>query len=228
MRVRDAIWREIVRSYTLWLIVVALVFVGLGLLPDDFSRLFWIPIAILVCSIPCGILVARSICPQCAFQFHDIGFRLVRGNPQRRIDRCPGCHLDLDTEISEVTPRPPAASPPMIHTPFLLGFGMVMVPAVVYLTNQDPEPLGAEPALVLLGSLGAAGATFAFHRSARDRRFPSLLVAPVCGAVSAVVFYSALGLLYHGLSLYSALFSALVLAVLAAWICPRRFGVGTA
>jgi hypothetical protein len=223
MRVRDAIWKEIVRASTIWLIVVALVFVGLELLPDNFSRLFWIPIAIIVISIPSAFL-AGSNCPQCAFSLYGLGFRLRFGDPRRRINHCPGCGLDLDTDLSQVVRRQPAARPPMIHIPFLLGFGMVMAPAVLYLTNNDPKPSGAEPALVLLGSIGAASATFAFHRIAKDRHFSSALVAPGCGAICAVVFYTALSLLYHGVHLYAAIFLALALTVLLAWLCPRSLG----
>ena len=227
MRVRDAIWNEIVRSYTIWLIVAAFVFVGLEFLPDDFSRLIWVPVAILVFSIPCAILVARSACPRCKFPLHNMGLRLRTGNIQRRINSCPGCGLDLDMDISAVSPDGAGSSQVTIRAPFFLAFGMVMVPAVLFLTNNDPHPLGAEPALVFLGLIGAVSAAFAFHRSARECQFPSVLVEPTCGAVCAVVFYSALSLLYHGLWLYAAICLALVLAVVVAWICPRIFGSST-
>ncbi len=98
MNIRDALWTKIVRSYLCWAGVCVLVFASFALLPKDFSRIIWIPLACLAIAIPYGLLMARIVCPHCDYPFVKIGFlRIKLGNSKYRINHCPHCGAGLDT-----------------------------------------------------------------------------------------------------------------------------------
>jgi len=98
MKLRNALWAEIVRSHLCWLGACLLVFAGLALLPKDFSRIIWIPLACLAIAIPYGLLVGRIVCPLCEYPFYKVGFfRIKFGSGKYRINYCPHCGVSLDT-----------------------------------------------------------------------------------------------------------------------------------
>jgi hypothetical protein len=77
--------------------VCVLVFAGLAFLPKDFSRIIWIPLALLAIAIPYGLLMARIVCPLCEYPFVKIGFFRIRfGSRKYRINHCPHCGTGLD------------------------------------------------------------------------------------------------------------------------------------
>jgi|APAra7269096979_1048534.scaffolds.fasta_scaffold33293_3 hypothetical protein len=98
MKIRDVLWARILRSYLYWGGVCVFVMVGLALLPKDFSRIIWIPLACLAIAIPYGLLMARIVCPLCEYPFVKIGFlRIKFGSGKYRINHCPHCGVGLDT-----------------------------------------------------------------------------------------------------------------------------------
>ena len=110
MNIRDALWAQIVRSYLQWISVCVLVFAGLAFLPRDFSRIIWIPLALLAIAIPYGLLMARIVCPLCKYPFLKIGLlRIKLGSRKHRINHCPHCGAGLDTMAdpnSSYEPKP--------------------------------------------------------------------------------------------------------------------------
>lgn len=101
MSIRDFLWARVVQCYAGLLIAFLLVMGGLSLLPPDFSRLVWIPVAILGFAIPFGILAARITCPRCHYPFVKHGwFRLRLGAARYRTNHCPHCGVDLASALS--------------------------------------------------------------------------------------------------------------------------------
>lgn len=97
MTIREILWRKVARSYLCWLCVCAIVFAVLAILPDDFSRIIWIPLALLAIAIPYGFLMASIVCPNCKYPFLKVGLlRIKLGSSKYRINHCPHCGAGLD------------------------------------------------------------------------------------------------------------------------------------
>jgi len=100
MKIREAIRTKILRSYLRWLGVCGLVFLGLLLLPKDFSRIVWIPTAILVISVAYAYFMSKVRCQTCEYQFPPAVMSSIRRNAKKsRINYCPHCGADLDQEV---------------------------------------------------------------------------------------------------------------------------------
>ena len=98
MIIRDVLWTQVVRAYAIWLATCAIVFAGLALLPEDFPRVIWIPIALLVIAVPYGLLMTKVICPACDYPFLKVGLlRIKLGTRNYRINNCPHCGVSLDS-----------------------------------------------------------------------------------------------------------------------------------
>ena len=91
---REVLWRSVKRSHLLWLSINAVVLAVLILLPRDFSRLVWIPLAALAIAIPYGYLMVKIRCPNCAYPFDEIG--LLRIKLGSSAYHCPHCGIGLD------------------------------------------------------------------------------------------------------------------------------------
>lgn len=101
MKPRDVLWKRTVQSLLGGAAIAGLVFLGLSALPDDFSRLFWMPIAGLAFAVPYSLLVVRIACLECHYPFYKAGiFRIKLGSVKYRINFCPHCGSSLDAEMA--------------------------------------------------------------------------------------------------------------------------------
>jgi len=83
-----------------WLGVCGSVFLGLILLPKDFSRAIWIPFAILAVAIAYGYFMSKVHCTACKYQFSpDVMFAIRQSAKKRRINYCPHCGVNLDEAV---------------------------------------------------------------------------------------------------------------------------------
>ena len=109
---RDVLWKRTVQSLVGGLVLATLIFLGLSALPENFSRLVWLPIAGLGFAIPYALLVARIACLECKFPLFRSGvFRIKLGSIKYRINYCPHCgaHLDADTGPNQSFKPTPSA-----------------------------------------------------------------------------------------------------------------------
>ena len=87
MTSRDVLWKRTVQSLVGGLVLATLIFLGLSALPENFSRLVWLPIAGLAFAIPYSILVARIAFLECKFPLFRSGvFRIKLGSIKYRIN----------------------------------------------------------------------------------------------------------------------------------------------
>lgn len=99
MSIRDELWKRTIQSLLGGAVAAGLVFGGLSLLPENFSRLVWLPIAGLVFAVPYSILVVRIACLRCQYPFYKSGiFRIRLGIARYRTNHCPHCGVGLDAD----------------------------------------------------------------------------------------------------------------------------------
>jgi len=104
---------------------------------------------------------------------------------------------------------------------FPISFLVIGVAAVNVLVIHDPEPIGASAFLYMLCIAGGLISAFAHSASSRQlRRHPSKLALAITGALSAGVFFAALGSFYLGLHIASAIFFAFTLSISVAVATP--------
>ena len=99
MQTRDVLWKRTIQSQLGAAAAIALILFGLSFLPEDFSRLFWMPIAGLAFAITYVALLGRIKCPRCDYPFLNCGiYRIKLGSIKYRINHCPHCGTSLDSE----------------------------------------------------------------------------------------------------------------------------------
>jgi hypothetical protein len=99
MRIRDELWKRTIQSQLGAVAAGVLILFGLSALPEDFSRLIWLPIAGLTFAFFYVSLLVRIKCPRCDFPFLKCGiYRFKLGSNKYRTNHCPHCGINLDAE----------------------------------------------------------------------------------------------------------------------------------
>ena len=107
---------------------------------------------------------------------------------------------------------------------FVIGFLAVVVLAVPRIAATDPEPIGAEASLYLLGFLLVAICATAFTLSASRRSITrGWLVALCTGALCSAIFYAAAAFISPAMSIGKAFLLGSAASILTSWVVPRFF-----